>query len=137
MARSSSTAAGSRGSDGDPTAVIGRIPPHDLEAEKAVLSALLIDNAAIHSVLNEVSPDDFYHPSHQTIYKAMLALQDENEPVDLHTLSDHLNAAKKLDRVGGLELARISVLPFGRRLCVHLLGKPDVTVQPVALHSGD
>ena len=32
----------------------------------------------------------------------MLALQDENEPVDLHTLSDHLNAAKKLDRVGGL-----------------------------------
>jgi replicative DNA helicase len=82
--------------------VIGRIPPHDLEAEKAVLSALLIDNTAIHSVLNEVSPDDFYHPSHQTIYKAMLALQDENEPVDLHTLSDHLNAAKKLDRVGGL-----------------------------------
>jgi replicative DNA helicase len=84
------------------SAVIGRIPPHDLEAEKAVLSALLIDNAAIHSVLNEVSPDDFYHPSHQAIYKAMLALQDENEPVDLLTLSDHLNAAKKLDRVGGL-----------------------------------
>jgi replicative DNA helicase len=102
VARSSSTN-GSRGSDGsDVTAVIGRIPPHDLEAEKAVLSALLIDNAAIHSVLNEVVPDDFYHPSHQTIYKAMLALQDENEPVDLHTLSDHLNAAKKLDRVGGL-----------------------------------
>jgi replicative DNA helicase len=66
-----------------------------------VLSALLIDNTAIHSVLNEVAPDDFYHPSHQTIYKAMLALQDENEPVDLLTLSDHLNAAKKLDRVGG------------------------------------
>ena len=84
------------------SAVIGRIPPHDLEAEKAVLSALLIDNAAIHSVLNEVSPDDFYQPSHQVIYKAMLALQDENEPVDLHTLSDHLTAAKKLDRVGGL-----------------------------------
>ncbi len=103
MARSSST--GSRdGSDGSglPDGVIGRIPPHDLEAEKAVLSALLIDNAAIHSVLNEVAPEDFYHPSHQIIYKAMLSLQDENEPVDLHTLSDHLNAAKKLDRVGGL-----------------------------------
>ena len=82
--------------------MIGRIPPHDLEAEKAVLSALLLDNLAIHSVLNEVKPDDFYHPSHQLIYQAMLALQDENEPVDLHTLSDHLNAAKKLDRVGGL-----------------------------------
>jgi replicative DNA helicase len=104
VARSSSTGtrAGGDGSERSDRGAIGRIPPHDLEAEKAVLSALLIDNAAIHSVLNEVSPDDFYHPSHQAIYKAMLALQDENEPVDLHTLSDHLNAAKKLDRVGGL-----------------------------------
>ncbi|HKA13874.1 MAG TPA: replicative DNA helicase [Myxococcota bacterium] len=82
--------------------MVGRIPPHDLEAEKAVLSALLLDNLAIHSVLNEVEPDDFYHPSHQLIYQAMLDLQDENEPVDLHTLADHLNASKKLDRVGGL-----------------------------------
>jgi replicative DNA helicase len=92
----------SDGSERSDLAAAGRIPPHDLEAEKAVLSALLIENTAIHSVLNEVSPEDFYHPSHQTIYKAMLALQDENEPVDLLTLSDHLNAAKKLDRVGGL-----------------------------------
>ena len=85
-----------RGVDG------GRVPPHDLEAEKAVLSALLLDNNAVHSVLNEVSPEDFYHPSHQQIYRAMLALQDENEPVDLHTLSDHLNAHKRLDAVGGI-----------------------------------
>jgi replicative DNA helicase len=81
---------------------IGRVPPHDLEAEKAVLSALLIDNIAIHTVLNEVSPDDFYHPSHQQIYKSMLALQDENEPVDLHTLADYLKVKSLLDRVGGL-----------------------------------
>jgi len=101
---------GGRRGNGDPThgldgpddAVAGRVPPHDLEAEKAVLSALLIDNAAVHAVLNEVAPDDFYHPSHQQIYRAMLALQDENEPVDLHTLSDYLNTQKRLDRVGGL-----------------------------------
>jgi replicative DNA helicase len=80
----------------------GRIPPHDLEAERAVLSALLLDNAAVHSVLNEISPGDFYHPSHQQVYKAMLALQDENEPVDLHTLSDYLNTQKQLDAVGGI-----------------------------------
>jgi replicative DNA helicase len=79
-----------------------RVPPHDVEAEKAVLSALLLDNDAVHSVLNEVAPDDFYHPAHAQIYKAMLALQDENEPVDLHTLSDYLNAQKRLDSVGGL-----------------------------------
>jgi len=79
----------------------GRVPPHDLEVEKAVLSALLLDNQAIHSVLTEVKPDDFYHPSHQQLYQAMLALQDENEPVDLHTLSDYLNRQKKLDAIGG------------------------------------
>ena len=80
----------------------GRVPPHDVEAEKAVLSALLIENEAIHSVLNEIKPEDFYHPSHQQIYRAMLSLQDDNEPVDLHTLSDYLNARKHLDAVGGL-----------------------------------
>jgi replicative DNA helicase len=82
--------------------VAGRVPPHDIEAEKAVLSALLLDNNAVHSVLNEISPEDFYHPSHQQIYRAMLALQDENQPVDLHTLSDYLNTQKRLDSVGGL-----------------------------------
>jgi replicative DNA helicase len=85
-----------------PAAETGRVPPHDIEAEKAVLSALLIENEAIHSVLNEVKPEDFYHPSHQQIYRAMLALQDDNDPVDLHTLSDYLNARKQLDAVGGL-----------------------------------
>jgi len=105
--RSSSSArrsgsAGGAGSDGYGRADGGRVPPHDLEAEKAVLSALLLDNNAVHSVLNEVAPDDFYHPSHQQIYRAMLALQDENQPVDLHTLSDYLNAQKRLDAVGGV-----------------------------------
>jgi replicative DNA helicase len=80
----------------------GRVPPHDLEAEKAVVSALLLDNNAIHSVLNEVAPDDFYHPAHAQIYKSMLALQDESQPVDLHTLSDYLNTQKRLDSIGGL-----------------------------------
>jgi replicative DNA helicase len=86
----------------DATRAVGRTPPQDLEAEKAVLSALLLDNNAIHSVLNEVVPEDFYHPSHQQIYRAMLALQDENEPVDLHTLSDYLQTHKTLDAVGGV-----------------------------------
>jgi replicative DNA helicase len=45
----------------------GRVPPSDIEAEKAVLSALLLDNDAIHTVLNEVRPPDFYHPAHQKI----------------------------------------------------------------------
>jgi replicative DNA helicase len=81
--------------------VAGRVPPHDLEAEKAVLSALLLDNGAIHAVLTEVKPEDFYHPAHQQLYQAMVSLQDENQPVDLHTLSDFLRDRKLLDAVGG------------------------------------
>jgi len=87
----------------------GRVPPHDLEAEKAVLSALLLDNAAVHSAFIEVRPEDFYHPSHRALYAAMVALRDENEPVDLHTLSDYLTRQKLLDRVGGpVALAEIA-----------------------------
>jgi len=78
-----------------------RVPPHDLEAEKAVLSALLLDNDAIHSVYTEVVPDDFYHPAHRQLYLSMLSLQDSNQPVDLHTLGDYLNTQKTLDAIGG------------------------------------
>jgi replicative DNA helicase len=80
---------------------LGRTLPSDLDVERAVLSALLRDNRAIHSVLNEVKPEDFYHPSHRQLYDAMIRLQDENEPVDLHTLANRLNELKLLDVVGG------------------------------------
>lgn len=78
-----------------------RVPPHDLSAEKAVLSALLLDNTAIHAVYTEVKPTDFYHPSHAALYQAMVTLRDEAVPVDLHTLSDYLTRNKLLDSVGG------------------------------------
>jgi replicative DNA helicase len=90
------------GPDGAVAEAGGRVLPQDLEAERAVLSALLLHNDAIHAVLTEVLPRDFYHPAHQQIYQAMVALQDENLPVDLHTLADYLNARKTLDAVGGL-----------------------------------
>jgi len=84
-----------------PAESAGRVLPQDVEVEKAVLSALLHDNIAIHSVLNEVKPEDFYHPAHQQLYQSMLALQDANQPVDLHTLANYLNEQKTLDAVGG------------------------------------
>jgi len=84
-----------------PAQAAGRVLPNDIEVEKAVLSALLHDNQAIHVVLNEVRPQDFYHPAHQQLYQSMIALQDANEPVDLHTLANHLNEHKLLDAVGG------------------------------------
>ncbi len=79
----------------------GRVPPHDLDAERSVLSALLLDPRAFHDVSLELRPDDLYHPAHQTIFRAMLAIHEETRPVDLITLSEQLNARKQLDQVGG------------------------------------
>jgi replicative DNA helicase len=83
------------------TAVPGRVPPHDLDAERSVLSSLLLDPRAFHDVSLELRADDFYHPAHQTVYRAMLAIHEEGRPVDLITLSEQLNARKQLDQVGG------------------------------------
>jgi replicative DNA helicase len=81
--------------------VRGRVPPHDLAAEKAVLSALLIENRSFDEVCAEVRAEDFYHPAHQILYKTMVAIHDDEQPVDLITLSNHLNAQKRLDAIGG------------------------------------
>ena len=89
--------------------VAGRVPPHEIEAEKAVLSAILLDNDAIHSVVTEVHQDDFYHPSHQILYGAMVRLRDENQPVDLTTLASHLKGEGMLESIGGaVSLAEIA-----------------------------
>jgi replicative DNA helicase len=87
----------------------GRVPPHDLDAEKSVLSALLLDARAFHEVTDEVSADDFYHPSHQALFRSMLVLHDEQKPVDLITLGEYLQQRKTLDSIGGpVYLAEIS-----------------------------
>ncbi len=87
----------------------GRVPPHDLNAEKSVLSALLLDPRVFHEIFEDVSPDDFYHPSHQLLLRAMLTIHDERRPVDLITLSEYLTTEKTLDAVGGpVALAEIA-----------------------------
>ena len=51
----------------------GRVPPSDLDAEKAVLSAVLLDNDTIHLTVTELRAEDFYHPAHRLLYQAMVA----------------------------------------------------------------
>ncbi len=89
--------------------IAGRVPPHDIEAEKAVLSAILLDNDAIHAVVTEVREEDFYHPSHQMLYRSMVRLRDDNQPVDLTTLASYLKGESLLDTIGGpVALAEIA-----------------------------
>jgi replicative DNA helicase len=95
--------------DGPPREFSGRVPPNDLDAEKSVLSGLLLRNDSIHAVYLEVKPEDFYHPAHRVLFEAMHSLSEAGSPVDLRTLSDHLVRNKMLDRIGGpVALAEIA-----------------------------
>jgi replicative DNA helicase len=78
-------------------------PPHNLEAEQSVLGAILISDRALYPVAVEdrLRPEDFYREQHRIIYRAMLDLQEQGEPIDLVTLTEHLRERGRLKEAGG------------------------------------
>ena len=81
-----------------------RIPPHNLDAERAVLGAMLLEGReAVPRAIEVLRPSDFYTDAHRAIYDTMLRLFDRGEPVDLITLSEELRRTDQLEFVGGLE----------------------------------
>lgn len=78
-------------------------PPHHVEAERAVLSALMLENAAIGDVLSTLWADDFYVGAHRDIYRAIEELYKNSSAVDGITLTQHLVVHGNLNRVGGQE----------------------------------
>ena len=83
--------------------LMGRIPPHDVEAEQAVLGSMLVDKDAILEVIEILKPEDFYRTEHSEIYSAMLDLYEASKPVDLLTLREQLRLRGKYDTVNGFE----------------------------------
>lgn len=79
-----------------------RLPPQALEAEQSVLGGLMLDSNFIDEVIATLSSEDFYRYAHQTIFKAICALSDDNEPVDVVTVSEWLENVAELESVGGL-----------------------------------
>ncbi len=77
-------------------------PPHDLDLEKSVLGALLIDEDAIVKVVEFLKPDHFYRKAHHDIFSAILELYEKREPADLVTVPGHLKKGKKLEDIGGV-----------------------------------
>ncbi|WP_215145403.1 replicative DNA helicase [Exiguobacterium qingdaonense] len=77
-------------------------PPHSVEAEQAVLGAIILDSDRLITASERVDPDDFYRVSHQRIFEAMLKINDRGELVDLVTLSSELQAQGIIDEIGGL-----------------------------------
>ncbi len=82
--------------------LIGRIPPHSLEAEQSVLGAMILDKEAINTAVEIIRSDDFYKEANKEIYEAILILFNKNEPVDLITLSEELKTRGTLENTGGV-----------------------------------
>ncbi|MCX7985003.1 MAG: replicative DNA helicase [Bacteroidetes bacterium] len=78
-----------------------RIPPQAVDIEAAVLGAMLLEKEAIAKAIEVLDDTNFYKPAHQSIFKAMTALFERNEPVDLITLSEELRRRGELEKVGG------------------------------------
>tara|TARA_Y100001949_G_scaffold90302_1_gene76316 strand:- start:189 stop:1529 length:1341 start_codon:yes stop_codon:yes gene_type:complete len=83
------------------TAVSERPLPHNLEAEKCVLGAVLIHNDAFNHAAELLDSRDFYRDAHRRIFDKMIVLSDRNEVIDLVTLKEELGRASDLDKVGG------------------------------------
>ena len=78
-----------------------RTLPSNLEAERTVLGAVLVDNAAFNSAAEILSREDFHRDPHRRIYEAMTSLAERSQPIDLVTLKDELTRRSALEAVGG------------------------------------
>jgi replicative DNA helicase len=78
-----------------------RTLPHNLEAERCVLGAILIHNEAFNVAAELIDSADFFRHAHQRVFDKMVTLNDHNQAIDLVTLKDELGRAGQLDEVGG------------------------------------
>ena len=82
---------------------LGKVPPHDVEAEQAVLGSMLTDKDAVISAIEVLKEEDFYRTDNRAIYEAILNLYNRAEPVDIITVKAELESLGKFEQVGGLE----------------------------------
>lgn len=82
---------------------VERLPPQNVEAEQAILSAMMISPDVLDSIGQRLRPEDFYRGAHQAIFEAALRLSEQGEPVDIVTLAAKLQEQGKLEEAGGVE----------------------------------
>ncbi|HLA04224.1 MAG TPA: replicative DNA helicase [Patescibacteria group bacterium] len=81
--------------------VTGLVPPQDLDAEKSIIGAIMIDRDAIISIAQVIKPEHFYKEAHSDIFSAMFTLYENREPIDLITLTAQLKKKGVFDNIGG------------------------------------
>jgi replicative DNA helicase len=87
-----------------PEAVVAaaeRTLPHNLDAERSVLGAILVHNDAFNTAVQVVTPEDFFRDAHRRIFGRMIALNERNQAIDFVTLKEELARAGEVDEVGG------------------------------------
>jgi replicative DNA helicase len=83
------------------TAVAERTLPHNLEAERSVLGAILLHNDAFNTAAEVIDASDFFRDAHRRIFDKMVRLQERGDAIDLVTLKEELTRSSELDEVGG------------------------------------
>lgn len=78
-----------------------KVPPQNIDAERSVLGALMLDKDAIIKIANLIRIGDFYKDDHNMIYEAMVELYEQREPIDVLSLSNRLEEKKQLEKIGG------------------------------------
>jgi replicative DNA helicase len=78
-----------------------RVPPHDLDAERAVIGAMLVSETAVAAVAERLAAEDFYSEVHRIIYGAMMRLYSRGDPIDQLTLTNELRSVNEFERIGG------------------------------------
>lgn len=82
---------------------LNKIPPHDIDAEQAVLGSMLTDKDAVNAAIETLKEDAFYRDDNRIIYQAIINLYSKSEPIDIITLKDELESMDKFEQVGGYE----------------------------------
>ena len=80
-----------------------KVPPHNLEAEQAILGGVLINNDALNQIMDILTPECFYREAHMHLYQGMVGLYNDNEPIDLITLNHYLTERDLVEKAGGTD----------------------------------
>jgi replicative DNA helicase len=78
-----------------------RIPPQDIDAEKALLGSIMIKSDAMHDIVDFIFDESFYAERHRKIFRVMMELYNKNDPIDLLSVSSRLKEKNELDAIGG------------------------------------
>lgn len=80
---------------------LSNLMPQNIDAEEAILGAILVNPNCMNKIVEYIKPDSFYKPAHRYVYEAMLELYNGKDTIDIVTVSDVLNINQKLELVGG------------------------------------